>query len=345
MPADLREYFRIDPGDLPGEAIIFGRTEAMREVHRKIGCVLESDLPVLLLGERGTGKDLVARFLHLQSSRRDAPFVKLSCSAFPQSLLEAELLGCEADCGPSGSGEAKPGLVEMAEGGTLFLDEIGELSLSLQRKLLFLFQDGRYFRVGGREERQARVRIICATNVHLASAVREGSFRDDLFNHMDGMCFRLAALRERMEDIPQLWTFFAEKLARKFGKNTPPLTPSVLQILEGWNWPGNLCELENCIARVVVLGDEVAMGTELRRQAAMAKVPGADEEGRHVRVGSFLPQALPESSVPQTLEIDRRDRQKTAGELKRSYRSVLYRLRNARAKKRPRSRQRFPRPK
>ncbi|MGB6744508.1 MAG: sigma 54-interacting transcriptional regulator [Terracidiphilus sp.] len=341
MPADLHLCFRVDPAELPGEAVIFGCTAAMGEVRGKIERVLASDLPVLLQGERGTGKDLLARFLHIRSSRREGPFVKLSCAAIPQRLLESELLGCEA--GPaSGGNEAKPGLVEIAEGGTLFLDEIGEIGLTLQRKLLLLLRDGRYFRVGGREERQAGARVVCATNVHLGPAVKKGIFRRDLFNYMDAMCFRLSALRERKEDIPQLWEFFAEKLARKFGKSAPLLTPAVLRVLEQWDWPGNLCELESCIARVMILGDEEGIGEQLRRQAAFANAAdGRLERSGHAK--SISLQAAAEAKILQVLKANHWNQRKTAEGLKRSYRSLLYRLRSVGGLPRPRRRRRFPR--
>lgn len=342
MPVDLHHCFRVDPAELPGEAIIFGSTAAMREVHGKIERVLHCDLPVLLQGERGTGKDLVARFLHARSGRRDGPFVKLSCAAMPQRLLETELLGCEAGSA-LGTNEARPGLIEVAEGGTLFLDEIGEIGLALQRKLLFLLQDGRYFRVGSREERQARVRIICSTNVHLGSAVKKGTFRRDLFNHMEGMCFRLSALRERKEDIPLLWEFFSEKLARKLGKSAPRLTPAVQRVLVEWDWPGNLCELENCIARVMVLGDEEGIGEQLKRQAAFVNGVNGQEKKRRRTGGSSrsLSDGIKSQQVPET---DRRSQRKTPDDLKRSHRSLLYRLRNGGRLQRPRRRRRFPRP-
>ena len=342
MPADLHPGFRVDPADLPSEAVIFGGTAAMRDVRGKIECLLNSDFPLLLQGESGTGKDLVARFLHARSSRCDGPFVKLSCAAIPKGLLESELLGCDESSSP-GSVDHKRGLVEIADGGTLFLEEIGEMGWTLQSKLLRLLRDGCYLRVGGRDERQANVRIVCATNVNLAAAVKRGTFRQDLFNHIDVMCFRLSALRDRKEDIPQLWDFFTQKLARKFGKSAPQLTPAVLHLLERWNWPGNLCELENCIARVIILGDEAAIGEELRRQAALTNaVDGQQDRSLHLRGTSR--QAAAEAMILQVLQANHWNQRKTTEELKRSYRSLLYRLRNAGVLQRPRKPRGFPRP-
>jgi transcriptional regulator with PAS, ATPase and Fis domain len=325
---------------LPGEAVIFGGTATMLEVRDKIECAREGDFPVLLQGESGTGKDLVARFLHARSGRREGPFVKLSCAAISPTLLEGELLGYEEGSFP-GSHEGKRGLVEVADGGTLYLDEIGEMGGTLQRKLLHLLQNGRYFRVGGREERQASVRVVCATNVNLAAAIKKGTFRRDLFDHMGVMCLRLSALRERKEDIPQLWDFYTEKLGRKFGKRAPQLTPEVLHVLEQWSWPGNLCELENCIARVIILGDEEAIGEELRRQAALTNAFDGQPERRAKSVSR---QAAAEAVILQVLQGNRWNQRKTAGDLKRTYRSLLYRLRSAGILQRPRRRKGFLRP-
>jgi two-component system, NtrC family, response regulator AtoC len=342
MPIDLHQGFQVDLADLPGEAVIFGCTAAMSEMRGKIGRVLDTDFPVLLQGERGTGKDLVARFLHAHSNRRQRPFVKLSCAATPQPLLESELLGAEEPAA-GGTNEAKAGLIELADGGTLFLDEIAEMGWVLQGKLLHLLRDGHYFRVGGREERRTNVRFVCATNVKLAAAVKRGTFRRDLFSQIDMMCFHLSPLRERKEDIPQLWDFFAHKLARKFGKNAPKLTPAVLHTLEEWSWPGNLCELENCIARVIILGNQEALGEEFRRQAARASAVDGQLE-RNGRSKGVSRQAAAEAMILQVLQANHWNQRKTTEELKRSYRSLLYRLRKSGVLQRPRSRRVFPRP-
>jgi DNA-binding NtrC family response regulator len=341
MPIDLHQGFQVDPASLPSEEVIFGSTPAMSEVRGKILRVLDTNFPVLLQGERGTGKDLVARFLHARSNRSQAPFVKMSCAATPQRLLESELLGSEGTSA-SAANEAKRGLVEIADGGTLFLDEIAEMGLTLQKKLLHLLRDGHYFRVGSREERRANVRIVCATNVRLAAAVKRGTFHRDLFNQIEMMCFRLSALRDRKEDIPQLWDFFAHKLAGKFGKSAPKLTPAILHLLEQWSWPGNLCELESCVARVVILGNEEALGEELRRQAARASALDGRLE-RNGRARGVLRQAAAEAMVLQALQANHWNQRKTTEELKRSYRSLLYRLRKSGVLQRPRSRRAFPR--
>jgi transcriptional regulator with PAS, ATPase and Fis domain len=343
MPAELHQGFQINLADLPSEAVIFGGTAAMLEVRSKIESAREGDFPVLLQGESGTGKHLVARFLHARSSRRDGPFVKLSCAAISSGLLEGELLGYEEGAF-SGSSEGKRGLVEIADGGTLFLEEIAEMSWALQRKLLHFLQNGHYFRVGGREERQSGARILCSTNANLAVAIKKGTFRRDLFHHMDAMHLHLSALRERKEDLPQLWGFFAERLARKFERKAPQLTPEVLQVLEQWNWPGNLCELENCIARVIILGGEEGISEELRRQAALTSALDGQPERNGRAKSALMRQAAAEARILQVLQANHWNQRKTAGELKRTYRSLLYRLRSSGVLPRPRSRRGFSRP-
>jgi DNA-binding NtrC family response regulator len=344
LPADLYNGFRVDPADLPTEEVIFGSTAAMSEVRARIARVLDADIPVLLQGERGTGKDLVARFLHARSTRCDGPFVKVSCAAMTQRLLEGELLGSEegSDCGTS---QTKAGMIEVAEGGTLFLDEVSEMGLTLQRKLLHLLREGRYFRAGSRVERQANVRIVCASNVKLDKAAKAGTFRKDLLDQMNVLGFRLAPLRERKEDIPQLWKFFSGKLEKKLGRTAPQLTPAALEVLEQWDWPGNLCELENCIARVMILGDEKAIGDGFRRRAAHTGgargVQGVP--GRNGRSKLTPRQTAAEAMILQVLQANHWNQRKATEELKRSYRSLLYRLRKAGVLYRPRSRRAYPR--
>ena len=267
MPAELAQSIQFVEAELPSEAVIFGRTSAMREVRGKIERALHSDLPVLIQGESGTGKEVIGRFLHTRSSRRDAPFVKLNCTAIPVNLLESELLGHDPSS-PARESDSKRGLVESAEGGTLFLDEIGEMEWGLQAKLLRLIQDGRYLRVGGREERLAHVRVVCSTNSDLAAAVERRAFRQDLLYRIDVIGLRLPPLRERMKDIPQICEYLLEKLSRQFGKKAPQLSPAAFQLLMQWKWPGNIRELENWIARIIIFGAEEVVGLELKRQLA-----------------------------------------------------------------------------
>jgi two-component system response regulator AtoC len=330
MSAGSLHGYRIDPADLPSEAVIFGRTAAMQDLHSKIDRIRDNDLPVLIRGESGTGKDVIARYLHSRSNRRDAPFVKLNCAAIPVGLLESELLDREED-DFADADESKWGLFEIADGGTLFLDEIGDMEWSLQTKLLHLLQDGGHCaRSGEREERQARVRIICATNSDLDAAVETHAFRQDLFYRIDVIGLHLLPLRERKDDIPQLCEYFMHKLAGKFGKTAPQLAPDALHLLKQWNWPGNMRELENWIARAIALGGQEDIGAELSRQVALAsKVDNLQVATGHLKEASrqAATEAV-EAIILKVLEANHWNRRLTAQELNMSYRSLLYKLRD-----------------
>lgn len=315
----------------------------MQEVRASIDAILDVDSPVLIQGETGTGKEMVAKFLHSHSHRRQGPFLKLNCAATTAEVLERELFGC--DTGSSlGTNTTKAGAVELAKGGTLFLVEIAEMEWMLQRKVLQLLRDGTYCRVGGADERRANVRLICGAETDLAGAVNKGRFRADLFSSIETACLRLLALRDRKEDIPELWDFFAQELAKKFKKSAPQLTPAVLQLLQEWNWPGNLRELENGIARVIILGDERALAAELRRQMALA----ARERMRQTEVGHFrtvdsqTPSKVAEVAILKVLQANHWNKRKTAEDLKISYRALLSKLRDAGAPRRRRGHRDFP---
>jgi len=342
MPTELSQNFRVDPADLPGEAVIFGCTSAMRDIRNKIDHLGSSDLPVLIVGENGTGKEVVARFLHTQSDRRDAPFVKLNCAAVPANLLESELFGCEkvADCATT---ERFPGLVEIAEDGTLFLDEIGEVDWTLQSKLLRLLQDGSSSQIVAREEGMGRARVICATNVDLHRAVELGEFRKDLFYRIDVVRLRLSSLRERRNDIPQLCEYFLQKLARQFNRDAPGLNPATLSLLEQWDWPGNLRELENWVARAVIFGDDAALVDELRGRMLCDKALGGGQR----RLGPMNePFRRPTSTataavILKILRANHWNRRKAAEDLNMSYRSLLLKLHEVGLSQRRREHKKF----
>jgi len=263
----MTEGFRIDPAELPSEAVIFGSTAAMQEVRTQMAPLLHGDSPLLIQGEGGTGKELIARYVHSHSGRCAGPFVKLACTAMPADWLERELLGYRRGAF-RGARNSKRGLIEVADGGTLFLSGVDGMDWTLQGKLIRLLRDGSYFRIGGFEERRADVRVICSNEADLREAVKAGRFRRDLFLCISSVCLRLPALRDRKEDIPQLWGYFARKFAAKFNRSLPTLTPAALRILEGWSWPGNLHELENGVARAIILSDENALGAELKHKMA-----------------------------------------------------------------------------
>jgi two-component system, NtrC family, response regulator AtoC len=339
MPADLAQSYRIDPAELPNEAVIFGSTAVMRELYGQVERILHNDLPVLIQGESGTGKEVVAKFLHVRSHRCGGPFVKVNCSAVPEGLLEAELFGCEAG---ASAGSTRRGLVDLASGGTLFLDEIGDLEWTLQSKLLHLLQDGHPARSEGRQGHPARARVICATSSDLEKAVEKHAFRQDLFYRIDVIKLRLAPLRERKEDIPQLCEHFLHKLARKFDKAAPPLTPDALHLLRQWNWPGNMRELENWITRVIILGDDRAMETELSRQVARSAGRPQPRNGHLKEASRQASAAAARITILKVLRANHWNRRKTAEELNLSYRSLLSKLREAGVLRRRKSRRGLP---
>ena len=340
---DLTQDFRIDPADLPDESVIFGCTVGMGQIRERIHRALSSDLPLLIQGESGTGKEVIARYVHSRSDRCKAPFVRLNCAAIPPGLLESELFGYQKGAF-TGAKADRPGLLEIAEGGTLFLDEIGELHRDLQGKLLHLLQDGAFVRIGGNEEQSANIRVICASNIDLQDAVKRGAFREDLFYRIEGVTLNLLTLRDRKDDIPQLCEYFLRKLARQFGRNAPGLDASTLRLLSQWSWPGNLRELENWIARAIILGDAEALRDELKRRLSLANY----WNNRQARGGSLKEVSRKATStassalILKTLRANRWNRRKTADDLNMSYRSLLYKLREAGVPPRRRAHRGFP---
>jgi PAS domain S-box-containing protein len=231
---------------------IIGQSPALREVLKKARVVAPTDSTVLLLGETGTGKELVARSVHALSSRRDKTFIKLNCAAVPEGLLESELFGHEKGAFTSAVSQ-KVGRIELADKGTLFLDEIGELPLELQPKLLRVLQDREFERLGGVRTLHVDVRIISATNRDLQQDIADRSFREDLFYRLNVFPITLPALRQRRTDIPILVHHFVRKHAVRMGKHIDTIPEETMTVLQNWNWPGNIRELENMIERMVIL--------------------------------------------------------------------------------------------
>ena len=229
-----------------------GGGAAMRELGRLIARVAPTPATVLIHGETGTGKELVAEALHQQSPRAGNALVKINCGAIPRNLVEAELFGFERGAF-TGAERAKPGRFELADGGTLFLDEIGELPLEIQVKLLRVLQDRLIERVGGVESRPIDVRLIAATHRDLAADVRTGRFREDLFFRLKVVVLDVPALRDHIEDLPELVECFLDRHAERLGRSRPRIDAQALAVLETEAWPGNVRELENAIERAVLL--------------------------------------------------------------------------------------------
>src|SRR5580765_8000845 len=249
-------------GEIPPEPIVFGRSDAMQALRSRMDKVAAANVPVLIHGESGTGKDIIARMIHGRSPWRSGPYVKVNCPAIPGTLLESELFGYEkgAFTGAYGS---KPGRVELAHRGTLFLDEISELDLGLQSKLLQLLQDGQFCRIGAQEDKKVEVRIVCATNRQLEVEIESGTFRQDLFYRINVVTLHMPALRERRSDIPELVSYFLEYYNRKYNCRARTLSGDLMNSLQKYHWPGNIRELENLIKRYVILGNEEVISSDL----------------------------------------------------------------------------------
>jgi two-component system response regulator PilR (NtrC family) len=235
-----------------GFAGIIGRSAKMLEVFRLVETVCRTNSTILITGESGTGKELVARAIHDQSLRSSHPFVAVNCGAMPETLLESELFG-HVRGAFTGADSNKKGLIEVADKGTIFLDEIGEMSATMQVKLLRVLQERKYRRVGGTDEVVANIRVIAATNRDLAAMVGDGTFREDLFYRLNVIPIRLPALRERADDVPLIAEHFLQKFTREMAKPIEGFAPDAVSILAAYPWPGNVRELENVVERAVAL--------------------------------------------------------------------------------------------
>ena len=240
-----------DKSPRPRFGVLIGISEKMQAVYKLITTVSRHHYPVLILGETGTGKELVARSIHFSSPRKDKPFVPVDCSALVPTLIESELFG-HVRGAFTGASHSKRGLFESAEGGTLFLDEIGEMPLSLQSKLLRVLQEREVKAVGATERKPINVRIIAATNRDIAAAMLGGAFRQDLYFRLNVVQIGLPPLRERRSDIPFLVTAFLERFSEE-RDSAPTISEAAMRRLMGYDWPGNVRELENAIERAVAL--------------------------------------------------------------------------------------------
>jgi len=247
-----KEYLETEIQKELGFEDVVGQSPLLKEVLRKAQIVAPTDSTVLLLGETGTGKELIARSLHALSTRHNRTFVKLNCAAVPSGLLESELFGHEKGAF-TGAVSQKVGRIELADKGTLFLDEVGEMPLELQPKLLRVLQDREFERLGGVRTLRVDVRIVSATNRDLRQDVEDRKFREDLFYRLNVFPIELPALRDRKEDIPMLVHHFVDKHSVKMGRHIDTISDEVMQVLKNWSWPGNVRELENMIERMVIL--------------------------------------------------------------------------------------------
>jgi len=259
----------------PGFAHLLGMSQALERVLKQARSVAVRNATVLLLGENGTGKEMVARAIHQESPRANGPFVAVSCAALPETLIESELFGHERGAFTSAL-QSRKGRFELADGGTLFLDEVGELSAAVQVKLLRVLQEREFERVGGTRTLTVDIRLIAASNRDLENEVKIGRFRQDLFFRLNVVPLALPPLRERPEDIPLLAAHFATKSAEKHGQPMPELQPELIEVLQEYEWPGNVRELENLIERLVVLSSGPSLGIEFVPEKMLRALPGTN---------------------------------------------------------------------
>lgn len=272
---------------------IIGASPAMEKLKQTIRTVASTQSTVLIYGESGTGKELVARAVHTCSPRAAEPFVSINCGAFPETLLESELFGYVKGAF-TGANQNKRGLFEVADGGTIFLDEIGEMTLTMQVKLLRVLQERCIRPVGGTDEIAIDVRVIAATNRNLEKQVAENTFREDLYYRLNVIPVTVPPLRERREDVPLLVNHFLKKYVPAAGKNIARVTAASLSALASYDWPGNVRQLENTIERAVALetSEELHVELPVERPRARAAAAGVGADGLSVTPGSVLPEGM-----------------------------------------------------
>jgi len=332
-PAITNRDIELHPtaGLLPPEEVIFGFSKAMSLVRQIAAKVAPTNITVLIEGENGTGKELIARWMHSRSPRSSGLFIKVNCAALPGPLLESELFGYEKGAFMGAVAE-KPGRVEMAHRGSLFLDEIGEIDHCLQAKLLHFLQDRRFSRIGDHEEKLVETCVVCSTNRHLEDEVRKGRFRADLFYRINGLRIQLPRLRDRREDVPILAEHFLRHFQTRFGKQPPPLSAQLIDKLQDWDWPGNIRELENRVARYVILGaDEPPEATPNARRSSKTAAVGPNAVGS-IPLKQIAKEAVRETErrlILEVLQTNRWNRRKTAEVLQISYRALIYKIRDA----------------
>jgi two-component system response regulator AtoC len=302
----------------------------MQTVRQRVDRAAGLNVPILILGESGTGKEVLARFIHNRSPWRDGPFVKVNCPAIPSALLESELFGYQKGAF-TGAHAPKPGRMEFAQGGTLFMDEIAELDAGLQAKLLHVLQDGHFTRIGDYEERRMDARVICATNRRLQHEIETGMFRSDLFYRINVITISLPPLRERREDIPGIAEYLRLQFNRRFKRDAAPLSRETNQLLQQHNWPGNIRELENCMARYVILGSGEAFHIEGLEKKPFQFTYETTEGGtiplKHI--AQQVTRRMEHDVILKVLQANHWNRRKTAEVLKISYRALLYKVRQA----------------
>lgn len=308
----------------------------MRGVKSVIDEISQTDITVLIKGESGTGKDLVAQAVHQSSLRRDKPFIKVNCAAIPKTLLESELFGFEKGAF-TGADMKKPGKFELANGGTILLNDIGEMDISIQAKLLQVLQDGEFSRLGGEGSVQVNTRIITTTQNHLEKSMMEGQFRQDLFFRINVMSITVPPLRERKEQILPLSEYYFDLYKKKYAKTVSFLSPKTLNLFKEYEWPGNIRELENMIKRAVLFGEEEVLRELLGENGKNSekKLPSEPLTAKGLKtiervnlrqIGKKAAENAEKEVIEKTLNDTHWNRKEAAKLLKVSYKALLYKI-------------------
>src|SRR6266581_2650884 len=324
----LREYC----DQLTEDLSFLAASPQMVRIRQQILQIAPVDVPVFICGESGVGKEVVARMIHMRSTRRNQPFLKVNCAALPGELLESELFGYEQGAF-TGAVRSKPGKFELANKGTIFLDEIAEMSPHLQAKLLHVLQDHQYSRLGGRHMIGVDVRVLAATNVEIHEAMKSGRFREDLYYRLNVLSINVPPLRERTAEIPLLFQHFLQKYSEKYGKPGQPPSKYLLDAALNYPWPGNLRELENFVKRYVILEDDegslrelVEMSATRQRTSPREEPAPPKEQGLKALVRGLKDEAEMEA-IADALEKTRWCRKDAAKMLGISYKALLYKMR------------------
>ena len=307
-----------------GFAHLIGSSLSLEKILKQARAVACTSATVLLIGENGTGKEMLARAIHEESPRAQAPFVAVSCAALPESLIESELFGHEKGSFTDAT-QMRKGRFELADGGTLFLDEVGELTPTVQVKLLRVLQERAFERVGGAKTLTVDIRLIAASNSDLEQAVAAGKFRRDLYYRLNVVPLSLPPLRERHDDIPVLAAHFASKAAEKHGRSGVELDPALLDALHDYEWPGNVRELENLMERLVVLSNGSVLGLEFLPEKMLRTLPEASTADENTFEGAVT--ALKRRLIVNALKAEGDNKVAAAKRLGIS-RSYLHRLIN-----------------
>ena len=336
VPINAEVTHRTDSGDEIDESV--WKSSAMREIRMVIEQISDTDVTVLVQGESGVGKEIVARSIHKMSTRCDGPFVKVNCAALPEDLLESELFGYEKGAF-TGAYDRKIGKFEVASGGTIFLDEIGEMSPGLQAKLLQVLQESRFTRLGGNKDVEVDLRVVCATHRPLLDMVARNDFREDLYFRLNVVNIHIPPLRERREEIEALVARFMGRYAERYRKPAQTLSQSVLAAFGDYDFPGNVRELENMVKRIIVLGGEDSVLIELAEKKTSRHDSGAGFKALLEEVEATAGEVpLREVSRRASMEVEREaidlalcmtdwNRKNAAAMLGVSYKTLLHKIR------------------